>query len=144
MKQFLITILQIVAAAVAAEFALVLLTTLAQGVLCEGTCSWTGTSAVRLVFGGAGTVAAAVGAGAVGALVVRGRNYWPHAIVTVLIVLEMYWLVAVRGTNDPLWFEVLAGLSLIGGVWAGGCLVRSKMRPAGIGWGFRGEHSIET
>ena len=100
------------------EIALVLLTTLAQEVLFNG-ISYSESSQAELIFGGLATFIAAVLAGYIAALIGGLKNSWPHLIISVLIIIEMSYLISNDLTKDPLWFDMLAGFSLILGVWIG-------------------------
>ena len=118
-------ILKTIVAIVIGEIALVLLTTLAQEVLFDG-ISYTQSSQKDLILGGIATFLAAVLAGWVAALIGGKNNWWPHLFISVIITIEMTYLISKGLTKDPIWFDVLAGLSLIFGVWLGFAIQQRK------------------
>lgn len=108
----------IILAAVIGEIALVLLTTVAQEVLYDGINYYT-SSPSDLIFGGLATLMAAVLAGMIASAIVRGQNYWPQVIISVIIITEMTYLMASGVLTSPIWFDTMAGLSLLLGIWLG-------------------------
>jgi hypothetical protein len=50
---------------------------------------------------------------------VKGNSLTPHWIISVLILIEMTYLITTGVLTGPLWFEILSGFSLIVGVMAG-------------------------
>ena len=111
-------ITKIILAVIAGEFLLVLLTTIVQETIFGG-ISYAGSPLSHLILGGAGTFLAAFVAG-LGAYLVAGRkSVVPHIVISLLIISESVWLVFYRGTPDPLWFDIMAALSLLAGIWLG-------------------------
>ncbi|MCB0655984.1 MAG: hypothetical protein KDC57_07610 [Saprospiraceae bacterium] len=115
--------IRIILAVVVGEAILVVLTTLVQENLFGG-ISYTNSSRFDLVFGGAGTFLSAVICGAVSYFLVNARTTIPLWIISTLITAESIWLIFFKGTGDPVWFDLLASLSLLAGVWVGALLVR--------------------
>ncbi len=111
-----------VLATVIGEIALVLLTTLAQEVLFGG-ISYNTSSNFDIIFGGLATFIAAVLAGVITSKIAGHSTYWPHIIISFLITAETIYLIASDQTNDPIWSDALAGLTLILGIWLGRFLV---------------------
>ncbi len=110
--------IRIVLATLLGEVALILLTTVAQEVMFDG-IDYHESPLSDIFFGGIATFIAAVLAGMVASLFVRGRTLIPHLIISCLILIEMSYLMASGSLNGPFWFDILSGLSLIVGVWAG-------------------------
>lgn len=111
-------IFRIVLAIIGGEIALIIFATMAQEVLFNG-ISYTTSSFSEIVFGGLATFIAAILAGVVARLIIHGKiNLVPWGI-SVLIILEMTYLIITGKTGDPIWFDILAGGSLIAGVWLG-------------------------
>ncbi|MEQ8364414.1 MAG: hypothetical protein RIF39_04950 [Cyclobacteriaceae bacterium] len=106
------------------EIALILLTTLAQEVIYNG-ISYNTSPTLDLLSGGLLTVLAAILAGIIAAYAGGKGNYWPHVFISIIISIEMTYLISSGITKDPLWFDVLAGLSLVTGVWIGFLAVRN-------------------
>ena len=117
------SIILIILATVVGEIALILLTTFAQEVLFDG-ISYLYSSNFDIYVGGFITFLAAVVAGMVAALIVKGRSYIPHLVITVLICAETTYLIMSGKTTDPIWADALAGLSLVVGIWLGHGIVR--------------------
>lgn len=117
------TILWIILAALGGEVALALFTTVAQEVLFGGIDFYT-SSLFDMVFGGLATFMAAILAGSVASMIIKNRNYWPHVLISLLVVAEMSYLISKGRTSGPLWFSIASGLSLILGVWFGYYLMR--------------------
>ncbi|NND32001.1 MAG: hypothetical protein HKN76_05370 [Saprospiraceae bacterium] len=99
------------------EIALVFFTTIAQEVLYNG-ISYRTSSTFELIGGGAATFIASVLAGFVASLVLSGKKLIP-LVISILIAAETTALVVLNKTSDPLWFDFLAGGTLILGVWLG-------------------------
>lgn len=117
-------ILTIVFSAVIGEIALIALTTVAQEVMFDG-IDYYRSAPSDVVFGGLATLIASALAGFIASLIVRGNSVVPHIIISVLIFLETLLLIGTGVLNGPLWFDLLSGLSLIPGVWAGHLAARS-------------------
>lgn len=108
----------IILAAILGEIALILLTTVAQEVMFDGIDYYTSPLS-DIFFGGLATFIAAVLAGMVAAIPVKGISGMPHLIISIIIVLETAYLMISGVLNGPVWFDLLASCSLIIGVWAG-------------------------
>ncbi|MFZ1806084.1 MAG: hypothetical protein WAU36_02625 [Cyclobacteriaceae bacterium] len=115
-----------VLAIVLGEIALVLLTTVAQEVIYDG-ISYRSSSLPDIIIGGMLTVLAAVLAGVVASFIGGKENHRPHGFISLLIIMEMTYLISSGLTKDPLWFDILAGLSLVAGVWIG-FLIRRNIK----------------
>ncbi len=94
--------------------------TLAQDAFFGGV-SYTFSSLPVLAVAGAGTFAAAVVGGWVGS---RISGLPVNLVQIVLVSLETNWLIRNHKTPGPVWFDVLAGLSLVIGLALGGWLQR--------------------
>lgn len=123
---------RIIAAVLVGEITLILLTTVAQEVLFDG-ISYSSSSTLELIIGGLGTFIAAVLAGIMARWV--GKAYCrivPH-IISLLILAETTYLISMNRTLDPIWFDGIAGASLILGVWVGyfykKLIKRSALKP---------------
>lgn len=119
-------ILCILLATIVGELILIVLTTLAQEVLFNG-IDYDTSSLSDIFFGGLTTFLAAVLAGMTAALIVRGRTLLPHLFISLLILLEMVYLVTSGLLSGPLWFDTLSGLGLIIGVWTGHFATRTYL-----------------
>ena len=115
-------------AVIAGEVTLVLLSAFVQEVLFDG-IFWTKSSVAQLIVGGSLTVLAAVASGWVAMWVAKKESYIPHLIISLLVSIETIWLVRTHQTPDPAWFDGLAGLSLVAGIWLGGwwCLKKGNL-----------------
>lgn len=118
-------ILRTIAAALVGEIALVLTTTFAQEILFNG-ISYTHSSNFDLVWGGIATFIAAIISGWLATYIGGNKNIWPSCIISIIIMIEMSYLILSHRTHDPLWFDILAGLSLIIGIWIG-YLIKNQM-----------------
>jgi hypothetical protein len=107
------------------EIALVLLTAFVQEVLFNG-ISYTSSQMKDVLIGGTGTFIAAIIAGVIAAWIGGKSNALPAVIISLIITAEMTYLITSDKTNDPIWFDILAGLSLIVGIWIGYFIVKSK------------------
>lgn len=110
--------LRIIAAILVGEIALVLLTTLAQEVLFDG-IRFSSSPWSVLIFGGLATFLAAVGAGRIARWVMGEDQKIVPTIITLLIIIETGYLISRQVSGDPVWFDVLAGVSLVIGIWLG-------------------------
>ncbi|HLF65647.1 MAG TPA: hypothetical protein VI603_17930 [Saprospiraceae bacterium] len=106
-------------AVVIGEITLILLSSLVQGVLYDG-IFWTTSTRTDLIIGGFLTFLTAMISGYVALWIAQRMTYIPHFILSLFICTETTWLIATHQTPDPAWFDALAGLSLIVGVWLGG------------------------
>ena len=118
--------LRTLGAIVLGETALVLLTTLAQEVFFDG-ISLTNSPIHELIIGGALTMIAAVIAGLVTAKIAGKKNYFPSLVISSLIIAETAFLIISSKTVDPVWFDALAGLSLVAGIWIGYIVIEKQM-----------------
>ena len=114
----------ILLAVVAGEIVLALLTTLVQEVIYGHIDHWLSAPPLHIVLAGIGNVLAAIVAGWVVGKISSNYLTAPLAIVSLLIAAETTWLISSGRTVDPVWFDVLAGFSLIVGIWIGGYLDR--------------------
>lgn len=95
------------------------LITLWQSGVFHETISYHGSSRSVLYIGGLGTVLSAVIAGWVAGRAFNFTSDLPHIIMSVLVVIESTYLTLADKTGDPLWFDILAALSLIIGIFFG-------------------------
>lgn len=113
-KQILKTILAIICG----EIILVLLTTFAQEVLVNGV--QIETSPPRdVIIGGMGTIISGIIAGFVATLIGGTSSKIPAIGLTILVTIETTLLIILEKINNPVWFDILAALSLIGAIWIG-------------------------
>ncbi|WP_036381763.1 hypothetical protein [Muricauda sp. MAR_2010_75] len=111
-------IFRIVLAIIGGEIALIIFATIAQEVLFDG-ISYNSSPISEIALGGLATFIAAILAGIVARLIIRNKiNTVPWGI-TVLVTVEMTYLILTGKTGDPIWFDILAGASLIIGIWLG-------------------------
>jgi hypothetical protein len=110
-------ILRITLSIIIGEVALVLATTLAQEVLFDGIGLSSPPS--ELLFGGVATFVAAIIAGIAARFSLNQQSFIIPISMSILIATEMTYLILANRTNDPVWFDILAGSSLIIGVWIG-------------------------
>jgi hypothetical protein len=111
-------LLMILLAIIGGEVALVLLTTVAQEVLFDG-ISYRQSPIFDLVVGGAATILAAVLSGLLARLICKETYATVPVVISILIAIETTYLISRGVTGDPVWFDILAGLSLIAGIWIG-------------------------
>ncbi|MEW7289288.1 hypothetical protein [Aquimarina sp. 2304DJ70-9] len=112
-KQILFAILAIILG----EIALILCTTIAQEVLFNGINSHSSISTI--VFGGFFTFLAAVVAGWVSRIIGRNYTITIPSVISFFILAEITYLIFSGITQDPVWFDILAGSGLIIGIWIG-------------------------
>ena len=105
-------------AAVLGEITLILLTTVAQELLFRGIDYYT-SPITDIIFGGLATFLAAVLAGLVAALIVKGRSFIPHILISIIIAIETGYLIISGALGGPIWFDIGSGLALILGIWTG-------------------------
>jgi len=110
-------IIRIILAILGGEIALILLTTIAQEVLFSG-IRYNSSSNFELVFGGLATFAAAVLAGFIAHLI-KAKNKIIPLVISLIIITETTYLISINLSKDPVWFDAIAGASLIIGVWMG-------------------------
>lgn len=113
------------------EIALILLTTVAQEVLFDGIRYHTSTWSV-LIFGGLATFLAAVTAGWIARVVARKYRSVVPAVISLIILVETSYLIIKQVSGDPLWFDILAGLSLVIGIWLGYYSIKQNTSPQSI------------
>lgn len=113
-----ILILRIIGGTIIGEISLIVLTTIAQEVLYDG-ISYIESPMSDIIFGGLATFVAAILAGMIAGLVGGKRNFWPPLLISFIIMIEMTYLISQGITKDPIWFDCLAGFSLIVGIWLG-------------------------
>ncbi len=99
------------------EIVLILCTTLAQEVLFDGVNSRSSVPVV--VFGGFFTFLAAVLAGLISRTIGRVYAITIPSVISFFIISEMAYLIFSGITQDPVWFDILAGSGLISGIWIG-------------------------
>lgn len=100
------------------EVALIILATVAQEVLFDG-INYVKSSKTELLLGGFATFIAAILSGFVARLVIKNSNYIVPLGISLLITAETTYLITAGKTGDPLFADMLAGLSLIVGIWIG-------------------------
>lgn len=81
----------------------------------------------NIVFAGIGSVMAAVGGGWVAGQLKRHKQLWPQQIMCLLLIVESTYLMTNGILTNPIWFEMLASMSLLFGVLIGGWI-------ANYGW----------
>ncbi|TVZ59478.1 hypothetical protein NA63_2013 [Flavobacteriaceae bacterium MAR_2010_105] len=111
-------VFKIFIAIVVGELLLVLLTTLAQEVLVDGVHLYKSSLADMIIGGGATLLAGAV-SGFTAAFIAGQSVKIPHAIISILIVVETTYLILSNKVSGPLWFDIISALLLIGSVWVG-------------------------
>ena len=121
----------IILAVILGEIALILLTTIAQEVLYDG-ISFATSSNIDMIFGGLATFVAAVIAGIIAVAITRGSTRIPPTIISILIFAEMTYLMLSGKLNNPIWFDILLGLSLILGIWLGYYIVKKFLKSSAI------------
>lgn len=121
----------IILAVILGEIALILLTTIAQEVLYDG-ISFATSSNIDMIFGGLATFVAAVIAGIIAVAITRGSTRIPPTIISILIFAEMTYLMLSGKLNNPIWFDILSGLSLILGIWLGYYIVKKFLKSSAI------------
>lgn len=82
---------------------------------------------LNIFFAGIGSVLAAVGGGWVAGQIKRHKQLWPQQIMCLLLIVESTYLMTNGILTNPIWFELLASMSLIFGVLIGGWI-------ANYGW----------
>ncbi len=100
------------------EFALILFTTIAQELVFNGISYYTSPNST-IIFGGFLTFLAASGAGILSRIIGRHYTLTIPSVISFFIMLEMAYLIFSGITNDPVWFDLLAGSGLIIGIWIG-------------------------
>ena len=121
----------VILAIVLGEISLVLLTTIAQEVLYDG-ISFATSSNNDIIFGGLATFLAAIIAGIVAAAITKANTRVPPSIISILVLAEMTYLMISGKLTNPIWFDVLSGLSLILGIWLGYYIVKKYLETKAI------------
>ena len=111
----------------AGELALILGTTIAQEVIFDG-ISFYSSDWIDISLGGLLTILAAVGAGYLAGLVGPKNSLGVGIILTIIVLAETIYLQISGITEGPVWFDLLAGLGLVGGIWLGVALSRRRNR----------------
>lgn len=81
----------------------------------------------NIFFAGIGSVLAAVGGGWAAGQIKRHKQLWPQQIMCLLLIVESTYLITNGILTNPIWFELLASMSLLFGVLIGGWI-------ANYGW----------
>lgn len=117
MQWNLLKIFKTLLAIIIGELVLVLATTFAQEVLFDGIGL---TSPLpELLLGGLATFVAAILAGFAARIIMKEPIKMVAIVISILIATETSYLTIADKTADPVWFDILAGISLIVGVWIG-------------------------
>jgi hypothetical protein len=111
-------IIRIILAILGGEIALIILTTIAQEVLFKG-IRYNSSSNFELIFGGLATFIAAVLAGYVARIINKEGNKLIPLVISMIIITETTYLISINLSKDPVWFDAIAGASLVVGVWLG-------------------------
>lgn len=110
-------VLKILLSIIIGELVLVVATTVAQEVLFDGI----GLSSPlpELLIGGFATFIAAILSGFVARIILKKPVKIVAIVLSIFITIETSYLTITDKTADPVWFDILAGFSLIIGVWLG-------------------------
>lgn len=108
----------IVCAILGGEIALILFATIAQEVLFNG-ITYNTSSMSEILFGGLATFVAAILAGLAARLIIKYYEKVVPIAISIIITVEMTYLINTNKTGDPAWFDIMGGLSLIIGIWLG-------------------------
>lgn len=100
------------------EIVFVLLSYTAQEILLDS-IRWQTSSWEVLILGSLLTLLAAIGAGMIARWSSKENFPIVPRFLSLLILIETSWLIAKEITGDPIWFDILAGLGLILGIWLG-------------------------
>ena len=121
-----------VLAVVVGYAAMVVLITLVQEAWFGGV-SFQASSIGVLAIAGIFTFLSAVIGGVICGRVAARRPVLHVLPICLLVIAETIWLVTSGPSTDPLWFEIMAGSSLLVGILAGGWMLRAKLRePAAV------------
>lgn len=55
-------------------------------------------------------------------LIVLRKNFWPHALISMGVILQLFFISTCPVGHNPLWFDVLENFSLVVGLWSGSYL----------------------
>jgi len=108
---------------------MVLLITLVQEVWFGGV-SFGRSSVLVLLVAGPLTIAAAMAGGMAGTAISGLTSRTTGLIMSVLVCVEMFYLVATGRVAGPLWFDLLGAAGLVAGILLGSEIVLRKKRPA--------------
>lgn len=114
----LTTSLKMLLAICLGEAILVLGTTLIQEILLGGISYYT-SSGPALFSAGIGSFFVACLAGFVAFGVMKRKTEVPIAVLSMLVIIETFWLINSGHTSGPIWFDLMASISLIIGFWVG-------------------------
>lgn len=117
------SVLKIFLAVIVGEIVLVLGTILVQEVIFHG-IDWYSSNLWELTLAGLGSFAVAAVAGAAAYWVVNRNTETPIGILSLLVIVETFWIIQTGRATGPIWFEVLAATTLIAGFWAGRFLLK--------------------
>lgn len=121
-------VFQIALAVICGELLMIILITLAQEVVVNGVK--VGTSPISdIAIGGIGTLLSGAIAGFIATLIVGRTSKLPALILSILVVTETTYLILSNKILNPIWFDALAALSLIGSIWIGYYLYTTKRQP---------------
>lgn len=111
-------VFEIIVAVLAGESMMGLLITIVQERIFGG-ISFNESPVFDLIFGGLGTFLCAFLAGVAAYLIVDKKTIIPNVIITILVTIESVNLIFFSNSKDPLWFDTIAALSLLVGIWLG-------------------------
>ena len=112
------TFLRLTFAIIIAELILIVLITLFQEVLANGVIL--GKSSLKdLLIGGLGTLIAGFLAAILASILAKKNKTTAIIILSCLVVIETTYLILTGKINNPIWFDVLAAILLIGSFWIG-------------------------
>ncbi|WP_298896862.1 hypothetical protein [uncultured Psychroserpens sp.] len=111
-------ILKIILAVIIGEVLMILLITLAQEIIVDGV-KLNSSPISNIIIGGLGTLMSGLTVGAVATCVAGKSNYIPIIILSIFVVIETTYLIIADKINNPIWFDAMAAISLIGTIWLG-------------------------
>ncbi|WP_298899722.1 hypothetical protein [uncultured Psychroserpens sp.] len=111
-------IIRIILAVICAEILLIVLITMAQEVIVNGVKLNTSPTS-DIIIGGLGTLLSGAIAGSAATLIVGKNNNLPIIILSIFVVIETTYLIVADKINNPIWFDAMAAISLIGTIWLG-------------------------
>lgn len=123
--------LRVVMGVIVAELVMVTLITIFQETLAGGVIIGK-SSLMSLIIGGLGTLMAGFLAGGLSSLLAGNGARIAAGILSCLVVLETSYLIVADKLNNPVWFDVLAALSLIGVIWLGYLVFTKQFRFPGF------------
>jgi len=119
------SIFRIIVAVFAGESMLGLLISIVQENIFGG-ISFNESPVFDLIFGGIGTFLCAFVSGVAAYLIVDKKTIIPNLIMSILITIESVNLILFSNSKDPFWFDTLAALSLLVGIWLGVLIYNKK------------------